>query len=150
MQEGSHCCRFGAGIADGRGVNGVVLYLGGQAPDQRHAFGGKDFADLMDAERGFAVDDMFGHGTALELDRLGVNLLRDATLLKQLHEINTAGAARCRIDVGRRFCIEQRLFEMRDGIDGRSGRADRHHHANADLRQIGDAVGMRFVLATVP
>ena len=68
----------------------------------------QDLADLVNAYFGFALGDVIGDGAAVDQYRLGVDLLGDAEPLQKLADINSARAAGRRIDIGHRFCRQQR------------------------------------------
>jgi hypothetical protein len=55
------------------------------------------------------------------VDGFRVDLLRNAPLLKELRQINTAGTARGRIDIRNRVCRKYSLPELFDAADSGLG-----------------------------
>ncbi len=100
-----------------RGIDRVVLDLGRQRPGEHNTLHGKDFADLLDRDVGLAADNPIGGTAALDQHGLGPHLRTDAEPIDQLREIDSAGTARRRIDIGHRPRLQQRLLERLDGAD---------------------------------
>ena len=89
--------------ADRRRISGVVLDFGRKRADEFHALHREDFADLVQAEFRLAARDQLGDVAALFQFRLRLDVRRDAELVEQAGQVDSARSARGRIDVGDRL-----------------------------------------------
>src|SRR5438105_129011 len=90
-----------AGIDPNPGrIGRIVLDFRRKRSNERNALDRKDFADLVNAYLGLAVGDMLGHGAAMDQHGLWLDVRGEAKPVQQTGDVDAAGAAGLRIDVG--------------------------------------------------
>src|SRR5207302_8562538 len=99
-----------------------------------------------------ALDDLADPRRALAGGRrnqanLRLQLGGDAELFQGLRQVDAAGAAARRVDIGYRFGIEQGAFERLDRADIRARRTFLHRQADGRARQHGGAAADDLGLA---
>ena len=128
--------RIGADACD---LHDVVLHLGRQRPDERHALDGEQLADRGDADLRFALGDgLAGQRAARDALELVLQRIGEAEAIDQADEVDAALAARRK---GDRLRGEQRLLEGFDRAHVGLRRAGAHHHAHAGLREHRAGIG---------
>src|SRR6185437_5094817 len=125
---------------DGGGISSGVLDLRRQRPDQDDALNRQDLARLLQHDVGFAAGDEVGGMPAFFEFRLRPDLAGDTEALEQFVDIDAAGAAAGRIDIGDRLGRQQRALEGVDRGDVRLGRAFAHADPDADGRDLNVAL----------
>src|SRR5262249_25670515 len=135
--------------ANAGGVDRVVLDIRWQRTDERDAFHGKDFADLVDAKFGLAFGDVRRHRPAGNQFCLRLHLAGDPKLVEQTRDIDAARAASggSRIDIGTELGREHGPFEGIDRADVRLRRALLDHDADSDTGKVDPAAGNELAFA---
>src|SRR5262249_21198509 len=133
--------------ANAGGVDRVVLDICWQRTDERDAFHGKDFADLVDAKFGLALGDVRRHRPAGNQFCLRLHLAGDPELREKPRDIDAAGAAGGGIDIGSGLGREQRPFEGFDRADVGLRRTLVDHDADPDTGKVDPAAGNELAFA---
>src|SRR6185312_6840324 len=104
-----------------------------------YAFDRDDLAHLLKDDVRLAAGDELGRVAAFLELCFASHLIRDAETLEQLVDVDAAGAAACRIDIGDRFGVKQSALERVDRGDIRPGSALLYADTDAHGRDVGPA-----------
>lgn len=77
---------------EGGGELGVLLHLGGERAGNLGSWDEQQFTELLDTDIGTAVDDGIGDEALFDDGGLGVDLVGDSEEVKELGEVDAAGA----------------------------------------------------------
>src|SRR5262245_9499101 len=140
------------------GIDRVVLDIRWQRTDERDAFHGKDFADLVDAKFGLALGDVRRHRPAGNQCCFRLHLAGNTfvfgfpragrpRLVEQARDIDAARAASGGIDIGNGLGREQRPLEGFDRADVGLRRTLLDHDADPDAGKVDSAAGNELAFA---